>query len=764
MTDADVSRYILVKGIVQGVGFRPFIYSQAKYFNLSGWVRNSSIGVEIEVNGLEGSIDSFLASIKNNPPSLSIIDQIEVKPVLPNCYTDFKIIDSLDESDQFIPISPDMAICDDCKDELFNKLDHRYRYPFINCTNCGPRFSIIKEIPYDRPKTTMANFKMCSVCEAEYEDPLDRRFHAQPIACPDCGPQVWFEANDIKTSQTYDAIIEARRYLKEGKIIAIKGLGGFHLACDASNSTSVEILRKRKGRRFKPFALMSFDLATINKHCEVDRIEKNILESPQHPILLLKKKKSSTISDLVSPGQNDLGFMLPYTPLHLLLIEPDQNINFPEVLVMTSGNISEEPISFDNDDARTKLSDIADGFLMHDRDIYMRVDDSVTRIFHEKEYPIRRSRGYAPNPLRTDFLLPQIFSSGAEYKNTFSLTRDKYIFISHHIGDLDNYPTFVSYEHAVEHFQKLFRIKPEIIASDLHPDYLATKYASQKACEDNLPFYQVQHHHAHLASCLIDNNWMNDKPVLCFCFDGTGLGSDGNIWGGEVLIGDYKDCERIYHLDYIKMPGGDLAAKNPYRMALSYLISTGLEDYSDILPYNSISKQELEIIYKQIDRKINSPLTSSMGRLFDAVSSLIGVRQNNHYEGQAAIELEAICDPDESNYYPIAYSENIITTHSLISSILQDYRNGVSKSKISARFHNSLAKLTVDISSQVKIQRCINTIALSGGVWQNFTLLNKVYTLLKNNDFNVLVHHNIPTNDGGISAGQAIIAAKHFTD
>ena len=760
MTNANVGRYVLVKGIVQGVGFRPFVYSQATALKLSGWVKNSTIGVEIELNGPEPSIDSFIQIIKNDAPPLSIIDQVDIRPVIPNDYDGFKIIDSSNDASQFIPISPDMAVCEKCRKELFDLNNHRYHYPFINCTNCGPRFTIIKEIPYDRPLTTMASFKMCQKCSEEYNDPQNRRFHAQPIACPDCGPQVWFECDKKISSHGIDSISEARKYLKEGKIIAIKGLGGFHLACDALNTKVLEKLRKRKGRPHKPFALMAFDLKAIKKYCLINEAEIHSLTSPQHPILLLEKKQDNDISDLVSPGQNSLGFMLAYTPLHLLLLEPDNNFYYPEVLVMTSGNISEEPISFANKDAINSLSHIADGFLMHDRHIHIRVDDSVTRIFRGLEYPIRRSRGYAPAPLYTAFSLKNIFASGAEYKNTFSLTRDNYIFTSHHIGDLDNYPTLDAYEKAVAHYEDLFRIDPDIVISDLHPNYLSSQYASKRAFDDNLPIYQVQHHHAHLASCLIDNNYVSDEPVLCFCFDGTGLGTDGNVWGGEVLIGNYQYFERINHLDYVPMPGGDLAAKNPYRMAISHLMSAGIVDFSSLPFVNLVSDVEFKIVKSQIEKNINSPFTSSMGRLFDAVSSIIGVRHQNCYEGQAAIELEAICDPYEESSYPLEINENIIPTQNLIRSIHAEYQNHISNSIISARFHNTLARMIFSISHDIKKRRNINTIVLSGGVWQNMTLLEKTYTLLIKDAFNVLVHHNIPTNDGGISTGQAIIGSK----
>ncbi len=470
---------ISVKGIVQGVGFRPFVYTTADHLNLTGWVINNSSGVEIELNGSQEALDEFIQVLKSNPPKLARIDDLQVRSIPVNGYTCFEILTSESKAGEFVPISPDVSICDDCRRELFDPSNRRYRYPFINCTNCGPRFSIIRDVPYDRPKTTMSQFEMCPDCQAEYDDPLNRRFHAQPTACPVCGPQVWFTAGSQRLAEKDDAIHMAREWLKAGKIIAIKGLGGYHLACNAENASAVNELRLRKKRSDKPFALMAFDLETIQQHCHVSASQKSLLESPQHPIVLLQKNGKESIVEEVAPRQNQLGFMLPYTPLHLLLLEPEPG--FPTVFVMTSGNSSEEPIAFEDDDAMERLGLIADGFLLHDRPIHMRVDDSVVTTFRENHYPIRRSRGYAPDAVQLPFTSStMILGCGAELKNTFCLTRDAYAFMSHHIGDLENYETLCSFESGIEHYQRLFRIQPEAIVVDRHPNYLATRYGQIK--------------------------------------------------------------------------------------------------------------------------------------------------------------------------------------------------------------------------------------------------------------------------------------------
>ncbi|MEJ5201735.1 MAG: carbamoyltransferase HypF [Anaerolineales bacterium] len=756
MSPEIVGCKIRVYGIVQGVGFRPFIFSLAQRYQLTGWVRNTSSGVEIEVNGSEKNISLFLQAIRNEAPPLSRIDKLESEPCAPNGYRQFEIVASQPEVGQFIPVSPDMSICSDCQHELFDPYNRRFRYPFINCTNCGPRFSIVRDIPYDRPLTTMSSFQMCAQCQKEYENPLDRRFHAQPIACPECGPKIWFQVNGKRRAEAEDALQLARQWLQQGKILAIKGLGGYHLACDATNSAAVTELRRRKRRSEKPFALMAFDLQTVRRHCILNPEEETLLLSPQKPIVLLERHPASAVALEVAPQQQTLGVMLAYTPLHLLLLEPAPG--FPELLVMTSGNLSEEPICYEDEEAIQRLGAIADAFLLHDRPIHTRVDDSVVRIIEGASYPIRRARGYAPDPLTVAGTLSPILATGTELKNTFCLTRDRYAFLSHHIGDMQNYETLRSFEEGIIHYQKLFRIQPEIIACDLHPDYLASRYAHQRAEQDQLPLIQIQHHHAHLAACLGDNGWDSAEPVIGLTFDGTGLGTDSAIWGGEVLLGNYQGYQRYSHLAYTPQPGGDISARKPARMALSYLWQAGIDWETDLPPVQALCYEERTALRSQLGRQINSPMTSSMGRLFDAISALLGICQVNTYEGQAAIEMEALADPAEMGFYPLEIQGDQIIMNAMLYQIISDWRAGISIPVLAARFHNSIVQLVVELCLHVRNGNGHSTVALSGGVWQNRLLLTKTLQELKRAKFTVLIHHRVPANDGGIALGQALIA------
>ncbi len=755
MTTAVTGYQVHVDGIVQGVGFRPFVYALAKSHNLKGWVRNTSSGVDIEIVGKSENLELFLEAMRTSPPPLARIDTITLNSPNALDYHDFLIIQSQSMTGDFIPVSPDMSICPDCLEELFDPNNRRFRYPFINCTNCGPRFSIIKEIPYDRPLTTMADFEMCSDCAHEYSDPGDRRYHAQPIACAKCGPTVIYSEPENPVISGDAAIQRARDALKAGKILAVKGLGGYHLACDATNPTALDRLRQRKLRSDKPFALMAFDIATIKRFVDVDQGEETQLSSPQHPIVLLQKRDTISTLDHTAPAQKHLGFMLPYTPLHLLLLEPAPG--FPEVLVMTSGNISEEPISYEDNEAVQRLSSIADCFLSHDRPIHMRVDDSVLRMFENHPYPIRRARGFAPDPIRIDKNLPQLLACGAELKNTFALSRQQYVFLSHHIGDLENLETLESYHSGIQHYRNLFRIKPEAVAVDLHPDYLATRYGEIEACERNLPLIRIQHHHAHLAACLADNNIFSDEPVIGLIFDGTGYGTDGHIWGGEVLVGNYHYYERRFHLQEAPLPGGDSAIRNPSKIALAYIHAAGIDWRDSFPPVREYSTSEVNVLKQQLIHNINCVPTSSMGRLFDAVSSLLGVRHHVTYEGQAAIELENLVDHNETRSYPVGITDGIIKTFDLITKILDDQVNDVNPGVISARFHNTLANICLDACNTIRSEAGINQVALSGGVWQNITLLQKTVERLKSAGFIVLTHRQVPANDGGIALGQILI-------
>ncbi len=759
MNQAGAAFSLKVSGIVQGVGFRPFIYNLAKSLSLTGWVKNTSSGVEIEIHGAPADLECFISTVRSNPPPLARIESIEAQPTAFAVYPTFEILTSQVVAGEFLPISPDIAICPDCTRELFDPSDRRFRYPFINCTNCGPRFSIIRDIPYDRPLTSMAGFPLCPNCACEYEQPSDRRFHAQPVACAACGPKIWFEAGGQRLAENEDALQTARSWLSAGKILAIKGLGGFHLACDAANPVAVAELRRRKKRSDKPFALMAFDLAAVQKHCHVSPAEAELLQSPHAPIVLLERLPGSTTAAAqIAPQQVNLGVMLAYTPLHLLLCQPGPD--YPNLLVMTSGNLSEEPVAYQDADGLQRLTPLADGFLLHDRPIHIRVDDSVATVVASQPYLLRRARGYAPSPVRLPHPLPPILATGAELKNAFCLTRDRYAFLSHHIGDLENFETLQSFEEGIAHYERLFRIQPELIACDLHPNYLATRYAEERAAREHLPRVPVQHHHAHLAACLADNAWDSDEPAIGLCFDGTGLGWDGAIWGGEVLLGGYKSCERLYHLSYAPQPGGDQAVRKPARMALAWLRQSAIDWDEGLMPVEALCADERTIISSQITHHINAPLTSSMGRLFDAAAAIIGIRQTATYEGQAAIEMEAAADPHEQGFYPFALENTEMNPAPLWAALIDDWRAGVSIPILAARFHNSIAQLALQVCANVRANNGCATVALSGGVWQNRLLLSRTSALLTGSGFHVLIHHQIPANDGGIALGQVLIAAR----
>ena len=753
---------VVVRGIVQGVGFRPFVYRLAQEHQLSGWVLNSTQGVVIEVEGPRQRLDGFIAGLKASPPPQAVIERVETNLLPPVGYSSF-IVEASREGDEFVLISPDICICADCLNELQNSQDRRWAYPFINCTNCGPRFTIISDIPYDRPKTTMSAFTMCPRCDEEYHNPADRRFHAQPNACPLCGPRLELASNGTRPAEAplrSEPIEGVRRLLAEGAIVAVKGLGGFHLACDATNAGAVATLRERKQRVDKPFAVMSLDVDTVRRYCQVSEGEAQLLESPARPIVLLRRKPGSPIAAQVAPANNNLGVMLPYTPLHYLMLG-DGATPAPLALVMTSGNMSEEPIAIGNQEALERLSPLADYFLLHDRDIYVRCDDSVTRLFRGREAMLRRSRGYAPFPIRLNLELKEILACGAELKNTFCLTKGTYAFLSQHIGDMENYETFASYQASVEHFQRLFRVNPQAVAYDLHPDYLATRYALELAEAQGLRRVPVQHHHAHVVSCMAENGV--DAEVIGVALDGTGYGTDGHIWGGEFLLADCRRFRRLGHLKYVPLPGGDVATKRPYRMAVSHLLSALGEEALD-LPlelWAQIGEAELALVRRMMAAKVNCPLTSSCGRLFDAVSALLGVRGVVNYEGQAAIELEMLAaegvdeayDWSRPSSYPI-----IIDPAPVLRGVVSDLRRGVDRAVISAKFHNTIADIIVGVSRAARERTGINRVALSGGVFQNMYLLGRTLDGLERQGFEALIHHQVPANDGGIALGQAVIA------
>ncbi len=755
-------RRFFIKGIVQGVGFRPFIYKTAREHRLTGWVRNTGGGVEIEVNGLPGDLNSFESEIRERPPVRAKIDFFSSEDCRPDGYSAFLILASQETREDFVPVSPDLNICPDCLKELFNPKDRRYRYPFINCTNCGPRFSIIKDIPYDRPNTTMSVFPMCPDCAEEYENPLDRRFHAQPVACPSCGPHLELVQSGKTIATKEDALLGARRAIMDGRIVAVKGLGGFHLACDAFNLKAVSALRERKLRRAKPFALMAASIETVRQHCILSPVESSLLVSVLNPIVLLEKNPLSSIAAEVAPGVNTLGFMLPYTPLHHLLLE--QKDGFPPVLVMTSGNLSEEPIVHRDEQSFGKLTPLADFILTHNREIHERVDDSILFVANAKPFFTRMSRGLAPTSKHLPAEPPLVFGAGADLKNSFSFSRGRYVFTSHFIGDLENYETMVSYETSIRRYEHLFKTRSDFIACDLHPDYFSSRHAQNKADQDGLPLITVQHHHAHLAACLADNDidWRNEEPFIALSFDGTGYGTDGAIWGGEVLLGAYSSYERVYHLKYVPLAGGYMAMRNPARLALSHLWSAGMEWAPGLPASDHLCFEERTALRFQLEKNINTVPTSSMGRLFDAVSAMIGVCQNVTYEGQAAIELEALTDPHESAAYGFEFAGGEIDPAPMWAQLLKDFSTGLPNPVIAARFQNGLVEITRQVCSVLRRNRGVSSVALSGGVWQNRYLLEKTMRALSSDGFSVLTHKSMPPNDGCISFGQVMVAAAQI--
>lgn len=752
---------LTVSGVVQGVGFRPFVYTLALRHGLAGFVGNNSSGVFVELEGEPEALAAFRTALTAEAPPLAHIESVTAVSLPPCGDTGFTIVHSKAQAAASTLISPDICICDDCLRELRDPQDRRYRYPFINCTNCGPRFTIIRDIPYDRPLTTMAPFPMCPDCLAEYEDPLNRRFHAQPNACPVCGPHVWLEHSGAATgeaapAETQAAISAAQALLQADKIVAVKGLGGFHLACDATSDTAVALLRERKGRVDKPFALMALDVASVRTFAFVSPEEEKLLTSKERPILLLRKKPDAPVSDLVAPGNDTVGVMLPYTPLHYLLLTTAERPS--PIFVMTSGNYANEPIVNDNDTAHAQLEPLADAFLLHNRDIYARCDDSVVRLHRGAELPVRRSRGYAPFPVRLPRAQPPTLAVGGELKATFCLTKGEHAFMSQHIGDMENLETVQAFAQAVEHFTALFRVTPEILVSDMHPRYLSSRWAAEHG--NGMRHVQVQHHHAHIAAVMAEHRLDGRSPVLGFSFDGTGYGTDGAIWGGEVLLADYASFERLAHLRYVPLVGGDAAVKRPYRTALAHLWAAGIPWDEDLPPVAAADAVELNVIRRQLEREINTVPTSSVGRLFDAVAALAGVRQQVTYEAQAAIELEAQAASDEKNGYTYAIDDGQFDAAPVLRAIVADLRAGVPAPIIAARFHTGTAELITTLSERLCQAHGITQVALSGGVFQNVTLLALTTQRLEAQGLTVLTHRLVPPNDGGLALGQAVIGAQ----
>jgi hydrogenase maturation protein HypF len=756
-------RRICLRGIVQGVGFRPFVYNLAKNIGIRGFILNSSFGVTIEAEGAEAALDKFTRSLYD-PPPLAHIEEITTTDLDPLGDEIFEIKQSLAIAGEFALVSPDVATCDDCLRDIDDPANRRFGYPFTNCTNCGPRYTIIQDIPYDRPTTTMSGFRMCADCESEYHDPANRRFHAQPNACPECGPSLAlaksgtsFPPPEAYAESSSKVFQEARRLLRDGAIIAVKGLGGFQLACDAAHETAVRELRRRKKRSDKPFALMARNISDVEKLCTVSDAERELLLSPQRPIVILKRRPDAPIASDLAPGNNTVGVMLAYTPLHFLLFSgrPSDLSEF-NALVMTSGNISDEPIVTSNEEAWERLGKVADWFLFHNRGIYMRVDDAVARTFERRPRVLRRSRGYAPQAIDLGSECAELLACGAELKNTFCLTKGHYAILSQHIGDLENYETLEFFKETLANLKKLFRVEPQAVAHDLHPGYMSSRLAA----EISLPKVGVQHHHAHIASCMAEHRIRG--KVIGIAFDGTGYGTDGQIWGGEVLVADFRNFERRAHLRYIPLSGGDAAVRQTWRPALSWLReSFGTQLPTDIPLFQKTPEREIDLVSRMMERGINTVRTSSCGRLFDAVASITGLRQSVTFEGQAAIELEMAAQAgiEEAYSFDIDSGEPAqIDVRPTIRDIVRDVESGEQIGVIAARFHNTIAAVIAEMCRRIRAADKLNRVCLSGGTFQNMYLLEHTVTRLRMLGFEVSIHSSVPANDGGIALGQAVIA------
>ena len=743
-----------VDGTVQGVGYRPFVYRLADELGIAGWVLNDERGVLVEAEGPPDAVEAFIARLRSDAPPLAEVRGVESETVPVLGEPGFSIVVSERGGAVTAPVTPDSATCDDCRAELADPGDRRHRYPFLNCTNCGPRFTIVQGIPYDRPLTTMAGFAMCAACQAEYEDPLDRRFHAQPNACPVCGPQVRLLERDGTPVEGDDPVRAAAQDLLDGRILAVKGLGGYHLACRADSEESVAALRGRKQREDRPFALLVADVDAARALVELDAAAEQLLTSRARPIVLARRREDAGVAASVAPRAPDLGVMLPYTPLHELLAT---DTGIP--LVLTSGNLSDEPIAFDDDDARERLAPIADRFLVHDRPIATRTDDSVVRVVRERPLLLRRSRGYVPASLELPIASPQhVLGVGAEQKNAFCVAKGDRAWPSHHIGDLKNYETLQSLEHGIAHFERLFEVTPELIVHDLHPDYLSTRYAMGR---EDVKLFSVQHHHAHLAATLAEHG--ETGPAVGAIFDGTGHGTDGTVWGGEILVGGLHQIGRAGRLRPIRLPGGERAIKEPWRMACAWLT-----DMRVGLPpaFADIAQNRWNMVARMSIQGIGSPFTSSMGRLFDAVAAICGVRLEVSYEGQAAVEFEALADRAAADPYEMEFEHRgesvALDPRPMIHAVLDDIAAGVPVSTISARFHAGLARATADVLVITAERRDLQLAVLSGGVFQNRLLLELTIDAVQAAGLRVLVPQALPPNDGQIAFGQVAIGAARL--
>ena len=792
-TESDPARRRLrlsIRGLVQGVGFRPHVYVLATDLLLSGVVANTPDGVEIEVEGPSGAVEEFARRVVRDAPALAVVEGLTRRQLPPIGGTGFRIDASHAGSGDVRGrtfASPDVATCGDCLRELTDPADRRYRHPFISCTNCGPRLTIITGLPYDRPRTTMAGFAMCSACTSEYGDPVDRRFHAQTIACPDCGPSLELVVTGSPAAVGESALSAARRLLAAGGIVAVKGLGGYHLACDASNESAVAELRRRKRRGDRPFAVMARDLSTATALAVVSEAEEALLTGPQRPIVLLRRRRWGAGTDSsvvthplitagVAPGCLDVGLFLPYTPLHVLLLGLDGDVPGPSALVMTSGNLGGEPIVTDDDDALTRLAPMVDGWLRHDRPIHVACDDSVVRVVDGQELAIRRSRGYAPMPTALPFDVPPTLAVGADLKNTFCLAEGRYAWLSQHIGDMDDLATLDTFDRAETQLEELTNVRPERLAADLHPRYRSTGWARGHAARR--PVTAVQHHHAHIAAVLGEHGHDGRQPVLGIAFDGTGYGPDGAVWGGEVLLADYAGFRRYAHLGYVPLAGGDATVERPYRMACAHLAAAGVEWTPDLPPVAACPDAELVVLRRQLDTGFGCVPTSSIGRLFDAVSALAGVRQVVAYEAQAAIELEGAArstldpegagtaGPDADGGYRLPLSRArsdepwVADAAPLVRGVVADVRDGIPAALVGVRFHLALVELIREVADRARAELGRLTVVLGGGVFQNALLLGGAVRALRTDGHTVLRPRRLPPNDGGLALGQLLVAAS----
>jgi len=740
----------VVRGAVQGVGFRPFVYRLATSLKLKGWVNNTSQGVFIEVEGPKEKLEEFLLRLEAERPPRASIQSLESSFLDPVGFEGFEIRLSEESGEKTVLVLPDIATCPECLEEIFDPGDRRYLYPFTNCTNCGPRFTIIEALPYDRPNTTMRIFEMCEECRAEYEDPLDRRFHAQPNACPKCGPhlELWDPEGRV-LAERHEALLAAAEAIRQGKIVAVKGLGGFHLMVDARSSEAVKRLRERKRREEKPFALMYPTLELIEEHCRLSKLEERLLTSPEAPIVLLRRKSSAgETAEEVAPKNPYLGVMLPYTPLHHILLA---ELGFP--VVATSGNLSDEPICTSEHEALRRLGDIADLFLVHNRPIARHVDDSVVCVVLGRELVLRRARGYAPLPIHLKHDLPQALAVGAHLKNTIAISMGREVFISQYIGDLETAEAFEAFRRVIEDFHRLYEPKPWLVVCDAHPDYLSTRHAERLG----LKLRRVQHHLAHVLSCMAENEL--DGPVLGVSWDGTGYGLDGTVWGGEFLLVSDKGFERIAHFRHFRLPGGEAAIREPRRAAIGLLFELfgkELFEMAELAPISACSSGELATLRRMIARGVNSPLTSSVGRLFDAAASILGLRQRVSFEGQAAMELEfAIDGANTSESYSLPLEGAVVDWEPMIRKLLEDISRKLPVSQISAKFHNALVEAIVAVAKRAGEERVV----LSGGCFQNRYLTERAVLRLREEGFRPYWHQRVPPNDGGIAPGQILAAS-----